>query len=265
MRGMFLARAWGRLVRVAVLGAGALALAGCATGYAFVQPDAAGSGGYYTGDDAYAGQGYYDYFGASPYDSGAFGWYGGYYSYGSPFFFDLGISNFQGVPGYWNPWYSLNLPIWLCRDGCRHHHRHRHWQLDGWHGHDPHRSVLAHLSPPSGVRPEHALVSSGWFGGAAHPVEDLANRRSPVSASFAPHGFVRMPVRLPAASPRAPGMPVGPAYLPSNREAPTVGMRPIEPPRAAMALPRTFSATAPAIGLAPAPPPPARTRDSKIP
>lgn len=265
MRGMFRSKAWGRLVRVAALGAGVLVLAGCATGYVFVQPDATGSGGYYTSDDVYAGQGYYDYYGydTGPY-AGAFGWYGGYYGYGSPFFFNLGISNFWGFPGYWNPWYSLDFPVWVCRDGCRHHHRHGHWQDGGWNGHDPHGSVIAHLSPPLGIRPEHAPVPPGWHRGPAPRIEGFANRRPLDSASFAPHEFARTPIRLPAASPRAMEMPAGPAYFPSNRQAPMAGMRPAESPRASMAMPRAFSAPPAAAVVAPAPPPPARARDSKI-
>ncbi|TAM96294.1 MAG: hypothetical protein EPN40_09100 [Rhodanobacteraceae bacterium] len=229
-----------------------------------MQPDAAGSGGYYTSDDAYAGQGYYGYYGTGPY-AGAFGWYGGYYGYGSPFFFNLGTSNFWGFPGYWDPWYSLDFPVWVCRDGCRYHHRHGHWQHSGWNGHDPHGSVIAHLSPPPGIRPEHALVTPGRHNGSARPIGDLANRRPLDSASFAPHDFARTPVRLPAVSPRAMEMPAGPAYLPSNREAPSAGIRPIESAHAPMAMPRVFSAPPPTAMAAPAPPSPTRARDSKIP
>jgi len=38
MRGTFSSKAWGRVARAVALGAGALVLAGCATGHAFVQP-----------------------------------------------------------------------------------------------------------------------------------------------------------------------------------------------------------------------------------
>src|SRR5690348_18474966 len=78
MRGTFSSKAWGRFARAVVLGAGALALAGCATGYAFVQPDVAGGGGYYTSDGPYSGQGYYDDYGTGPYYPGTSGY--GYYN-----------------------------------------------------------------------------------------------------------------------------------------------------------------------------------------
>ena len=69
-------------LRLAALGAAALLLAGCATGYTFVQPDAAG-GGYYTGTGAYPSSGYYyndDY--------GADAWFPGYAGFGyDPYFY----------------------------------------------------------------------------------------------------------------------------------------------------------------------------------
>ncbi|MGH8115215.1 MAG: hypothetical protein ACREPS_09225, partial [Rhodanobacteraceae bacterium] len=122
-------KALGRLLRTAALGASVLLLAGCATGYSFVQPEVAGSGGYYTNPEPYTGQGYYDVYGTGPYYPGTSGW--GYYNgtwpdssigwfagmygdYWSPFLFNVGFSNVWGFPGYWGPWYSVNIPIWGC-------------------------------------------------------------------------------------------------------------------------------------------------------
>lgn len=147
MRNMFRSRAWGCLARIAASCLGAIALAGCATGYVYLQPDTASGGGYYTGEEGYSGQGYYDYYGTGPYypgtsgygyysgtypNSGVFGLWGGYgggYGYVPRLTFNVGISNVWNFPGYWGPWYSTVIPVWRCRrQGCNRYpwrgHRH---------------------------------------------------------------------------------------------------------------------------------------------
>lgn len=144
-----------RLALLTALGAGILLLAGCATGYSFVQPDVAGGGGYYTSDGPYSGQGYYDDYGTGPYYSGtsgygyyngtwpyggAYGYYGAGYGYGPQWMLNVGISNVWNFPGYWGPWYSTGFPLGGCyswRCGSRHYrHGHHHhgsgsWRHDG--------------------------------------------------------------------------------------------------------------------------------------
>ena len=202
MRGTFSSRAWGCLARVVALGTGALALAGCATGYAFVQPDVAGGGGYYTSDAPYSGQGslyygtgpYYPgtsgygyYNGTSPY-SNPFGWYDGYgdYGYWPSFTFNLGISNVWNFPGYWGPWYSTG---WGCaRWDCGHHGRRHHH-----HDHNP----VASGSPRPWLKPDHPPVPPSSRSedlsvpSPARPMGRFANRRPLPSARFAPHDFAR--------------------------------------------------------------------------
>jgi len=221
MRGTFSSRAWGCLARAVALGTGALALAGCATGYAFVQPGVAGGGGYYTSDEPYSGQGYYDYYGTGPYYPGTsgygyyngtspysnpFGWYGGYgdYGYWPSFTFNPGISNVWNFPGYWGPWYSTG---WGCaRWGCGHHGRRHHH-----HDHNP----VASGSPRPWLKPDHPPVPPSSRSGdlsvpsPARPMERFANRRPLPSARFAPHDFARGPagrIRNPALATPTPAM-----------------------------------------------------------
>lgn len=273
MSGTSFSGTWGRLVRCAVVLAGAVALAGCATEYAYVQPDAAGSGGYYTSDNAYNGQGYYDWYGTGPYYpgtsgwgyyngtapyAGAFGWFdGGYYGFGSPFFFNLGLSNVWGFPGYWGPWYSIDFPVWGCWDGCWRHRRHGHWRHDRGHGHadpDPHGSVVAHLSPPPGLKFERTAVSPRWRRDGIRPAMHFAGRRPFASASFAPHDLVRAPVRRRIVVPRFDPMPAGrPAF-----QAPVMAAMPRFAPRrsaAPAAMPRSIPPPQPVFTPAPAPRP----------
>ena len=230
MQGANRSKAWSRLARVAALGTGALVLAGCAADYAYVQPNVAGSGGYYTSNGPYPGQGYYDDYGAGGWDDwNAFGWYGagyGDYGYGPSFTFNLGISNAWGFPGYWGPWYPIGFPVRGCwRRDCGHHHG------TGHHHHDRHDPV-ASSSPSLWLKPDHPRVSRLARGSAppvevqAHSVERLANRRPLESASFAPHDFVHAPAP-PATRERFIGVPASPAYSPRvpadpvfvNREA----------------------------------------------
>ncbi len=198
MRGTFSSKAWGRVARAVALGAGALVLAGCATGSAFVQPDVAGGGGYYTSDGPYSGQGYYGYPGTGGYGyyngtwpySYPYGWYGGYggYGYGSSFTFNLGISNVWNFPGYGSQWYYSSG--WGCaRWNCGHHGRRHHHD-----GHDP----VASGSPRPVLTPDHPPVPPGSRGAKpsdrepARAMERFANRRALPSARFA-HDFVHAP------------------------------------------------------------------------
>lgn len=199
MRATFSSTAWRRFARAAVLGAGALVLAGCATGYAFVQPDVAGRGGYYTSDGPYSGQGYYDYYGTGPYYPGTsgygyyngnspysnpYGWYGGVhggYGYWPSFTFNPGISSVWNFPGYWGPWYSTG---WGCgRWRCGHHGR-------GHHHHDKPDSV-ASGSPRPVLTPDHPPVPPSSRStdppgrGPARSMERWGNRRVLPSAGFA--------------------------------------------------------------------------------
>jgi hypothetical protein len=191
------------------LGAGVLTLAGCATGYSFVQPDVAGSGGYYTGDVPYPGQGYYDDYGTGPYYPGtsgygyyngtspysySFGGFYGDYGYWPSFTFGLGISDVWNFPGYWGPWYSTSVPNWGCGRGCR-HDRHHH------HSHHDHHDPVAAVPPRPWLKPDHAPVPPRRGRDFAprdampeRPMERFATRRPLPSAAFAPHDPGRSPV-----------------------------------------------------------------------
>ncbi|MGH8214075.1 MAG: hypothetical protein ACREPZ_00005 [Rhodanobacteraceae bacterium] len=190
MRKTFGKRAAVRGARLAVLGAGVLLLAGCAAGYSFVQPGGAGSGGYYTSDGTYSGQGYYDYYGTGPYYSGtsgygyyngtrpyssAYGYYGpgyGYgYDYGSQWIFNAGISNVWNFPGYWGPWYTTGFSSWGCgswRCGNHHHSRHhRHDRGGGSWRHDDASSRPADIGetaqrPDFNAGRERAMEATAW-------------------------------------------------------------------------------------------------------
>lgn len=165
-------RAVARAARLIALGGGILLLAGCATGYSFVQPDVAGSGGYYMGESPYSGQGYYDYYGTGPYYSGTSGYgyysgawpyYGGAYDpygyggYGSGWTFSLGISNVWNFPGYWGPWYTTVFPSGGCyswRCGGR-HYRHGHHHGHSWR----HEDTSSGLPDAGGSTQEHDLTA----------------------------------------------------------------------------------------------------------
>lgn len=188
MRGTSGSGAWGHAARIAVPAAAMLVLAGCMADYAYVQPNVAGSGGYYTSDGPYSSRT------SLYYGTGSYGYYGGYDGYedwpGSSF----GFSDPWDFPGYWGPWYSIGVPVRGCWDGCRHgwrHHDH-HWQ----HGeHDPvatssPRPWLKHDRPrvPPGVRDAEPSTRM-----PVPPVDRFANRRPPPSARFAPRDFARAP------------------------------------------------------------------------
>ncbi|HEX7326256.1 MAG TPA: hypothetical protein VF292_13035 [Rhodanobacteraceae bacterium] len=125
--------AWSRLACIAALGIGAALLAGCATESAYVQPSAAGSGGYYTSSTTvYPAGSYYnddvytpDWYGWGGFGSGwpyvgsvgfGWGWNPGFGSYWPGFPFGLGVTSFFGFGGwpvgwYTAPWYTSNLPL----------------------------------------------------------------------------------------------------------------------------------------------------------
>lgn len=173
-----------RLARIILLAAGVLALAGCATGYSFVQPGTADAGAYYAGDGSYTAPGYYYDDGIGAYDLYDTG-YGGLYA--PPFTFGLGFGSACGwsCAGYYGgwPWYY----------GGATHGRRRH------HGH--HHPVATAPSPRPWLRPDHPRVPPrGVARGATAPIavperptEAFASRRRLESASFAPRGIARMP------------------------------------------------------------------------
>lgn len=284
-------QAWVRRARMAMLGAGVLLLAGCATGYSFVQPDIAGSGGYYTSPAPYSGQGYYDDYGTGPYYPGTsdygyyngtspysnpYGYYGGGYDYGygPQWIFNLGISNVWDFPGYWGPWYTTGYPLGGCyswRCGYRHHR----------HGHD-HDDHDDHGAPKPWLEPDHPPVPRRLARGTPaevrsrpvvqQPQEGFTNRR-PVSATAFRHDrFVRAPRQH--INGRVVGTPVRPAYTGAqvsdesafaNRRAPAAAP-PITTPRDFNPPPRpAFRPAPPRFAASAAPPPrpaPARHRNT---
>lgn len=181
------------LARVTLLAAGMLALAGCATGYSLVQPDASDAGSYYTSDGPSQPPAYHYDYGAGAYDP-----YGpdyGYGSlYGSSFTFGLGLAGVCGrsCAGYYGgwPWYNGGIRY----HGWRHHrHHHR----------DDH--VASNPSPRPWLHPDHARVPPRGVAGGTTPPFAVPDRPIELdSTAFAPHGGVRMP--------RPAGIPDRPAY-----------------------------------------------------
>lgn len=263
----------------AVLGAGILCLAGCATGYNFVQPDMAGSGSYYTGDGPYAGQGYYDDYATGPYYPGTsgwgyyngtysypFGWYGGY-GYGPSLGFNLGISNVWSFPGYWGPWYSTGC---YGGYGCgwrHHHHRNR----------NPHGNAG---EPQPWLKPDHPPVppriAAGDSGAAPpvalpirpmvrRPVEGFANRRPLGVEAAVPGDFVRAPIRRPVEV-GLDRTSMRPAYMPRVPAESAFANRREMPAMAAPRAPQPI--TRPVFRSQPPPPAPVRSpppRNSRTP
>lgn len=242
--------------RVAALGAAALLLAGCATGYSFVQPDAA-AGGYYTGT-AYASPGYYydDDYGAGAWSPGYAGFgYNPYY--GSSISFGLGFGSVCGwnCGGFYSgwPWYygGVGYPS---RGYYRHGHRHHHHG-----GHDP---VANGPSPRPWRQPDHSRVPPAMTRGATpsavpeRPQEGLAGRRPLESAGFVSHDFPPMRASRPM------GVPARPVSTP--RQAPAFAERPVrmEPIRSAPV--RSFAPARPAFVPPPAPVNTSRTPATKI-
>ena len=239
-------------LRIAGLGAAALLLAGCATGYTFVQPDAVG-GGYYTGTSVYASPGYYydDAYGADAWFPG-YGGFGYNPYYGSSISFGLGFGSVCGwgcgnYYGGWPWYYGAGYPNW----GYYRHHRHHHG------GHDP---VAGNPGPRPWRQPDNPRVPPNMGNDRTPPIavpdrprEAFANRRPLDSAGFAPHEFARMgatrPMGMPARpvsmTPRAPAFSEQPVRMAPIRSIPT----------------HNFAPARPAL----APPPPAPIRDSRTP
>lgn len=205
----FDSKARGCLMRIAALGTGALLLAGCATGYSFVQPDVTGSGSYYTGDGPYAGQYYGGAYGGGLY-ADPFGWYGPYY--GSSISFSIGFGGGWGWPYYsgfyggafggW-PWYAgYGYPIYGYGGYGWHRYHHRHTRTDGHHLHGW-RDPVAKGTPHRPWRgPDHPRIprrdDSERVAAPAAPMADFAERRRLPSADFAPRGPARVRIPRPA-------------------------------------------------------------------
>ncbi len=264
---------WNRLARGAILGVGILCLAGCATGYSFVQPDMAGSGSYYTGNGPYTGQGSLDY-ATGPYYPGTAGWdyYGGY-GYGPFWTFGLGLSNGWGYPGYWGPWYATTGGCngWYGCGGWRHRHHH---------DRNPHGNAG---SPQPWLKPDHPPVPPRIVrdSGAAppitlptrpmvrRPVEGFANRRPLGAEALAPGDFVRAPTRRPVEV-GLDRMPMRPAYTPRIPEESALagrrGMPAMTAPRAPQPVARPVFRTQPPPPAPVVPPPPRneRTPQTKV-
>lgn len=284
MRSSVHATAWGRMVRLGALAAGAFALAGCATGYSLVQPDAAGSGSYYTSNGPYANQGYDDY-GTGPYypgtsgygyDNGVglyanpYGWFGGYYgNYGYWPSFGLGLgfgfSNAWNYPGYWGPWYSTVFPVYGCWHGCRHGHRGHYYH--GRHDHQRNGNGGMGSTSRQPFNQPGGIGAPRRYTNGAPPIavperarEDFANRRplvlppgDVVHTPVGRQGFVRSAARVPV---EAPAMSRGMMSMPNMRAAdPMPAMRAPMPMAAPGSFsPRSFSPPpAPAMRAMPAP------------
>lgn len=240
-----------RSARLAALGAGILLLAGCATGYSFVQPEGGGSGAYYT-SEPYSGQGYYDYDGTGPYyaGTGGYGYYDGtwpygggygyydpgYYGYGSEWSFDVGISNAWNFPWYGGPWYTTGFPSWGCYSWRCGSHYYRHGHHNDWNHHHDHDSGSWRHGDPSS-RPSDVA--------SAMPDRDFTERRErarEISAWRHDH-YVRSP-RWGTATGRFAGPPARPAPVSAPASGPTsfgsFRAEPIAAP-AGMPAPTSFS------------------------
>ncbi|HET9820136.1 MAG TPA: hypothetical protein VFP92_13330 [Rhodanobacteraceae bacterium] len=297
MREMNRRQAWTRLARGAALSAGVALLAGCATGYSFVQPDVAGSGGYYTSEGPYSGQGYYDDYGTGPYYSGTsawgyyngsypysgrYGYYGSNYGYGSQWIFNLGISNVWNFPGYWGPWYTLGYPSWGCYTWrCGNHHRHHGHKHGDRHdqGSDrgDHLASERPLNPdfPPRLAPGTPPVQIRSLPVARQPQADFAHRRPVDVNAFRHDRFVQAPrqysggrpigapARLRAMETRAPA-PSAFVNRPTRSIAPVAAMPPAAS-RAPRVMPRpTVRPVAPARAAPVAPPPPRHGVSRKV-
>lgn len=257
---------WSRRAGMALLVGCALLLAGCATGYRYVQPNA-GSGGYYTSSSVYSGAGYYDDYDTGPYFAGTSGWgyyngslpdawvFGGYGAYGGWGYWPginagFGVSGIWNFPGYWGPWYSGSPPIWL---GC-HHRRCAHDQTNP--GGIEHAQYLGVMSlrpslPASGapsLQTSRAVALPQDFGarGAAHwqrdrtAFEHARFVRAPAGtrgqATWRPEAALPAPEYSPRplASPGQARSPVDFAQPRSNRyrASPRATAWPSSPPRA---------------------------------
>jgi hypothetical protein len=283
MRQIHQKQAAARVARLTALGAGILLLAGCATGYSFVQPDVAGSGGYYTseGPYPYSGQGYYDDYGTGPYYSGtsgygyyngtwpydgAYGYYGPGYGYGPQWTFNVGISNVWNFPGYWGPWYTAGFPLGGCyswRCGGRHYrHGHHHNGSGSWRHDDTSTSPpdVAQTGQDRGrdfaAGRERAMEMTAW----RHDHMVRSPRQGP-AGSFA--GIPAYPARI--AAPR-PGQTSFAGRRAGAMAAPVAMPAPSSFSRAPRAAPRADVARgATPVRSAPAPAVRAPTRSSAAP
>lgn len=218
MRRAFHSGAWGGVAFIGFLGVGVLALAGCATGYSFVQPDAGDAGGYYTSAESYTAPGYVD--------DGAFGTYdpyagfGDYGLYGPSLTFGLGLGSACGWScgnyyGGW-PWYYGEAGYY----GWRHHHGHHHH-------HDP---VATTRSPRPWLKPDPVRIApSPGARGSAPPIAvpdrsmaGLASRHPLESTTFAPRRGI-------GAIPQPAKVPGRPAYMEPDPSAATNRPMPIRP------------------------------------
>ncbi|HKT43061.1 MAG TPA: hypothetical protein VJQ86_12010 [Rhodanobacteraceae bacterium] len=236
-------KAWSCLARVVALGAGTLALAGCATGYSFVQPDAGGAGSYYTSDSLYPAPAYY-------YDGGVWAYdpYGAGFGYGNLYGPSLTLGlGFGSVCGWSCGGYYGGWPWYYGGTGYYRWRRH--------HGHHHHDDPVTSASPRPWLNPDHPRVPPpGGMRGTTpptalpeRPMEGLADRRPLGSASFAPHGIDRMM--------QPTGIPDRPAY-PGAQPPVFVG----RPMTTRMPASRDFGRpAAPAFAPARAAPPPARS------
>lgn len=237
--------------RAAALLAGPLLLAGCATPYALVQPDVAGSGSYYTGTGAYAGPGYYGGYANGPsYYPGTtgFGYYGGYnywpgYSYWPGYGFTLGLSSGWGYPGYGWPWYTTVYT------GCHS------WRCHGHHHHDGNGS--GHDGEPKAwLKPDRPRVPPRVVRNSEAPptvVRSSPVARRPFAPTERPQRFIRAPGPAPAAGERIQRR-VPPSSPDRGR---FINARPVNPtPR--IAVPPRARPVAP-VRTAPASPPPRAT------
>lgn len=225
-------KAWSLLARSAAAVGGALVLAACATGYAWVQPEAAGSGSYYT-DTA---PGYYYDEAPDWYNATGFGYDD---IYGPSLTFGLGLASPCGwtCAGYFGgwPWYYDYPHEWRHR---RHHHHHRG---------DP----VASASPShSWIHPDYPRVMPyPGRGGVsviavpARPVEGFASRRPLASASFAPRDFER------PSMPQPSGIESRPVYRTPGISAFTE--RPMQADPVRSAPPHAFARPAAAPSFAP--------------
>ncbi len=253
-------KTWSRLLRIVVPGLAVALLAGCATGYAYVQPQARGSGSYYTSEGPYTGRGYYDYYGTGPYYPGTagfgyysgtwpyanpFGWYGGY-GYGSSIGFSIGYSSGWNFPGYWGSWYGSYLPTgW---NYC-YYHRCRRYHHDSKRP-DRQPTDLGVVS----VRP--TLPSQRTV--PRYRREAVQAYRVPVrQADFAHERYQRNPMQ-PAYQPR-PRRDAMPRAVRVQRFTAQPATRTVSPPARARPAPRT-TRQAPARRPAPAPAPTPRSR-----
>lgn len=228
-----------------------LLLAGCATPYALVQPDIAGSGSYYTGTGTYIGRGYYDGYASGPYYPGTFGYggygyYGGYsghgywpgYSYWPGYGFTLGFSSGWNYPGYGWPWYGTiytGCQSWRCHG----HHHHDH----GGNGDDHAKDPKPWLKPDQ-PRVPHVARNDG--------LPPIAVRSTPVRRPVErPRRFIRAPGPVPAAGERI-GRRVPPSSPDRGR---FINARPVNPvPSPRIAVPPRAAPVSPAR-MAPAPRP----------